>query len=118
MLLPNTKKENFSETLHGTKIADPYRWLEGENAEVREWAEQQNQYTRGILDELPYREKIKKRLKELYNVEQVYLPVPRGEYYFFRYRKPNENYWCIYVQKGLDGDCGSGGSACDGDCNG
>ena len=56
MPYPLTKTEPVVETVHGVEIADPYRWLEdGDSPAVKEWTEQQNAYTQGILEAMPGR---------------------------------------------------------------
>jgi len=52
---------------HGVKVIDDYRWLEDQNdPAVRQWVDEQNRYTRSIVDRIPAREQIHARLKELY----------------------------------------------------
>src|SRR4051794_4555182 len=52
-------KRNFVETVHGTKVSDPYRWLEDSNApDVIAFTERQNARTRTFLDALPLRSKL------------------------------------------------------------
>jgi len=64
--LPETPQKPVSDEYHGTKITDPYRWLEnGADATVKKWAEAQNGHTRAFLDQLPGLEAIRKRLKDL-----------------------------------------------------
>src|SRR6266403_2108522 len=47
---PATKIDNVVDIMHGVKIVDPYRWLEeGDNAQVKEWVEEQNKFTQAIL---------------------------------------------------------------------
>jgi prolyl oligopeptidase len=79
--LPETPIIPVTNTYHGVEVIDNYQWLEnGEDPEVRNWAESQNNYTRWILDHIPFREAIARRLQELYNEASP-------EYYGFHYRK-------------------------------
>jgi len=53
---------------HGTKVADPYRWLEDDNSpDVANWVGAENKLTFSYLERIPYRDQIKKRLEQLYN---------------------------------------------------
>ena len=53
---PVTKKGDVVETLHGHKIADPYRWLEDPNsAETAAWVDAQNKVTFAYLEKSPRR---------------------------------------------------------------
>lgn len=100
---PQTRIEDAREIIHGAEVRDPYRWLEGDSDEVASWMRAQNAYTRSILDKIPQRESIRKRLQELYGMGSVSVPVARGSRYFFRERKGQEEHPILYVQDGLSG---------------
>jgi prolyl oligopeptidase len=64
--LPKTPEKPVTDEYHGTKVSDPYRWLEnGADAEVKKWTEAQSRYARAFLDQLPGLDAIRKRLKDL-----------------------------------------------------
>ncbi len=102
---PETKKVDQVDDYFGTEIADPYRWLEDDNAEeVKAWVEEQNSATFSYLENIPYRDKIKSRIEELYNYPKYSSPMRAGDYYFFYKNDGLQNQSVIYVQKGLDGE--------------
>ncbi|MHB8094726.1 MAG: prolyl oligopeptidase family serine peptidase [Candidatus Aminicenantales bacterium] len=104
MKYPTTKKVDQVDDYFGTKVADPYRWLEDDNAEeVKKWVEAQNAATFGYLGRIPFREKIRERLTEIYNYPRYSAPDKAGEYYFFSKNDGLQNQSVIYIQKGLDG---------------
>src|SRR5258705_4365445 len=94
---PTTQAKPVSEMLHGVEIADPYRWLEGDNSnpddqgkvtpEVAGWTDSQNSYTRSVLDALPARQALEQRLRPLMEVGSVTPPIVRGSRYFFSKRE-------------------------------
>lgn len=101
---PKTKKGTQVDTYFGTKVEDPYRWLEDDNsAETKAWVGEQNKVTFGYLDKIPYRTKIKNRLTELYNYERFSMPFKVGEYYLYSKNDGLQNQAVYYRQKGLDG---------------
>jgi prolyl oligopeptidase len=63
---PATPKKPVTDTYHGVKVVDPYRWLEnGDDAAVQKWDREQNRYARHYLDKLPDLAALRKRLTEL-----------------------------------------------------
>ncbi len=101
---PVTKKVDQIDDYFGTKVADPYRWLEDDNAEdTKAWVEAQNKVTFGYLDTIPYRPAIKARLTEILNYPRYSSPFRVGENYFFYKNDGLQNQEVCYVQKGLDG---------------
>ncbi len=75
---PDTKKGDVVDDYHGTKVADPYRWLEDDvrkSKDVADWVEAENKVTNAYLEAIPEREAIKKRITELWNYEKISRPV-------------------------------------------
>jgi prolyl oligopeptidase len=63
---PATKRQPVTDTYYNVKVTDPYRWLENaSDPAVIQWIDEQNRYTRSILDAIPHREEIATRLQEL-----------------------------------------------------
>ena len=101
---PQAKKVDKVDDYFGTKVADPYRWLEDDNApEVKEWVDAENAVTAGYLDKIPFRAKIRARLSEIYNYPRYSSPTRVGEYYLFSKNDGLQNQSVTYIQKGLDG---------------
>src|SRR3989338_351487 len=100
--MPKTKKVEVVDDIHGTKVADPYRWLEENTSiEVQTWVDQQNLYTRSFLDKVEARDAIKKRMRELFSLDTVAVPYPKNNRYFFIERKWGQDLGVLYVQDGL-----------------
>jgi len=101
---PVTKKIDHVDDYFGTKVADPYRWLEDDNAEeVKQWVNAENDVTFSYLAKVTFREKIRKRLTDIYDYPRYSSPMRAGEYYFFYKNDGLQNQSVIYVQKGLEG---------------
>src|SRR5215208_3321858 len=104
IVYPVTKKVEQVDDYFGTKVADPYRWLEDEtSAETKAWVEEQNRVTFAYLDKIPFREKLKTRLTELYNYPRIGAPFHYGDTYFFTKNDGLQNQSVYYIQKGVDG---------------
>ncbi len=101
---PATAKVDQVDDYFGTKVADPYRWLEDDNApETLKWVEAQNAVTFGYLGKIPYRDAVKKRLTDVFNYPRYSSPFRVGEYYIFSKNDGLQNQSVIYIQKGLEG---------------
>jgi prolyl oligopeptidase len=104
IVYPESKKVDQVDDYFGTKVADPYRWLEDEtSAETKTWIDNQNRVTFGYLEKIPYREKLKTRLTELYNYPRISAPFRRGDTYFFTKNDGLQNQSVYYIQKGVNG---------------
>lgn len=100
---PATKKVNQVDDYHGTKVSDPYRWLEDDNApEVKKWVEEQNKITFDYLNTIPYRNKIKERIEKLWNYPKYGLPQKEGNNYFFSKNDGLQNQSVVYIQNDLN----------------
>jgi prolyl oligopeptidase len=101
---PETKKGEVVEDFFGTKVADPYRWLEdNDSPEVAAWVEAQNKVTFAYLDQISYRAQLKDRLMKLFNYPKFGSPTRRGEQFMFSKNDGLQNQSVWYLQKGLDG---------------
>jgi prolyl oligopeptidase len=84
---PDTRVEEVVDTLHGVVIADPYRWLEEQDApETRAWLDAQNEYAELIVGESPLRTQVEERLRQLMDVVDSPRPQRAGDYQYFTYR--------------------------------
>ena len=101
---PTTQPVDHVDTYHGTKVPDPYRWLEDDtSADTAAWVEAQNKVTFAYLDKIPYRAALTKRLNALYDYAKFGSPSRKGDYYFFSKNDGLQNQSVLYIQKGLTG---------------
>src|SRR2546425_378602 len=101
---PPTAAREFSEDIHGVKIADPYRWLEDQKSpETRAWIDGQIAYTRSILAKIPGREELKQRLSALSRVDSMRTPGVIKNRYFFAKRPAGQDQYILYMREGLQG---------------
>lgn len=100
---PSTKRVNQIDNYHGTKVSDPYRWLENvDDPQTRHWVEEQNGLAQPYLEAIPARERIKKRLAELWNYERFDYIVQRGGRYFYLRNDGLQNQSVLYVADSLN----------------
>lgn len=106
MSYPQTRKDTTAgDTLHGTFVADPYRWLENDtSAETAEWVKAQNAVTQQHLASIPFRKDVAKRFEEMFNFPKLGGPMRVGELYFIWKNSGLQNQSVINVRKGLDGE--------------
>ncbi|GHS86759.1 prolyl endopeptidase [Bacteroidia bacterium] len=100
---PETASVAQEDDYFGTKVADPYRWLEDDRSEeAAAWVEAQNKVTDAYLSHIPFREKIKARMTDLTNYEKFGSPFKKnGKYYFYK-NDGLQNQSVLYVQNTLD----------------
>jgi prolyl oligopeptidase len=99
---PVAKKLDQTDDYHGTKVADPYRWLEDANSlETKEWVDAENKVTQSWLAQIPQREAIRQRLTQLWNYERYSVPYKEGGRYFFSRNDGLQNQSVLYTMKTL-----------------
>jgi prolyl oligopeptidase len=100
IIYPVTRTDNVVDTIFGTPVADPYRWLEDDmSEETVAWVKAQNEVTFGYLGKIPYREQIKERLTTIWNYEKFNMPFREGEYIYFAKNDGLQNQYVYYRQK-------------------
>ena len=81
---PTTRTVEQVDDYHGTRVADPYRWLEDlDSPETASWVKSQNELTFGYLAGLPGRDALRQRLTEVWNYPRVSIPFREGGRLFF-----------------------------------
>ena len=92
--LPNTPVRPVIDDYFGTKVVDPYRWLEHtSDPEVIAWMKAQNDYTRAVLARIPGRDELLARIKSLDNAGNVVsgLQVWGGHYFYYKTEPGSDN---------------------------
>ena len=98
---PYSKKTGLTDEYFGTKVADPYRWLEDDRSEeTKLWVIEQNTVTSAYIAQIPFRDAIKNRLTELWNYVKYTAPFKEGDYTFFYKNDGLQNQSVLYREKG------------------
>ena len=102
---PETPTVDSTDVYFGTRVSDPYRWLENDtSAATAAWVQAQNRVTADYLSHIPFRRDLAKRFGEVYNYEKASAPFKRhGKYYFFK-NDGLQNQSVLYVQDALDAE--------------
>jgi prolyl oligopeptidase len=104
-IYPDTKKIEQIDDYFGIQVEDPYRWLEDDlSDETAEWVKEQNEVTFGYLDHIPFRDRIKDRITDLWNYEKFGEPQKKGDRYYYYKNDGLQNQFVLYVQDEIDGD--------------
>lgn len=104
MAYPVAEKGGTVDDYSGTKVADPYRWLEDPSSpQTRAWIDAENKLTFDYLGKLPHRAEWEKRLTELSDYERYESPVRRGRWYFYRHNDGLQNQPVVWKMLGADG---------------
>ena len=101
---PATARDNTVDEYFGTKVADPYRWLENDtSAQTAQWVEAENAVTNAYLNRIPQRKKLLERLRQVANYEKSGIPFEKhGKWYFYK-NDGLQNQSVMYVMDQLGG---------------
>ncbi len=104
---PPTDQVDQMDDHHGTKVADPYRWLEDDvrqSEKVAAWVKAQNDVTFGFLEEIPERKAIQKRLTGLWDFEKFGTFFKAGGRYYYQHNTGLQNQYVLYVMDSLEAE--------------
>ncbi len=100
---PQPRRGDQVDDFHGTKVADPYRWMEQtDSAETKSWITAENKLTDSYLATIPQREAIKNRLTEIWNYERFSAPSKVGNYYIYSKNDGLQNQSVLYKSSSID----------------
>jgi prolyl oligopeptidase len=101
---PKTTVNEVKETVQGTEIIDPYRWLEDQNSpETRAWIDAQNAYSDALLAKVPGRDALRQQVSTLIKIDSMGTPVVMNNRYFFTKRQADQDQGSLFMRKGLPG---------------
>ena len=96
---PRTNRDVVVDTIHGVEIADPYRWLEDQDApEVRDWIAEQNAHARRVVSDTAVERELRERLTELMDTPDIGATRRAGDEEVFTMRRKGEGQARIYVR--------------------
>lgn len=94
---PKTEKKIVKDVYFGQEIQDPYRWLEDDRSkETENWVKQQNEVTFSYLKQIPFTQKIKKRMEKLWNYERFSAPFKEGKNWYYYKNDGLQNQSVLY----------------------
>jgi prolyl oligopeptidase len=100
---PATNKVDQVDNYHGTRISDPYRWLEDvDSPSTHEWIRQQNELTFSFLEKIPARAGIREKLTQLWDFKKASSPHKKGGRYFQFLNSGLQNQDILYVYESLE----------------
>ena len=101
---PATQKGLVSDTYFGTRVADPYRWLEDQNSkDVAKWVTAENKVTTDYLATIPLRNTFRDELTKLANVPRVSVPFRVAGKLYFSKNSGLQNQAPVFETTTLDG---------------
>jgi prolyl oligopeptidase len=103
MAYPPAPTVSQTDDYHGTKVADPYRWLEDYSPQTKAWIEAEGKLTSDYLEKIPERGAIRNRLTQLWNYEKFSAPSKHGSRYFYSKNDGLQNQSVLYWTDSLSG---------------
>ena len=99
---PTAARDAVIDDYFGTKVPDPYRGFEQvDSPQTKQWVDAENALTRPILEKLPTREWVKRRLTQLWSYERYGVAHKAGSHYFFTHNDGKQNQSVLFVTEDL-----------------
>jgi prolyl oligopeptidase len=100
---PQARRGDTVETHFGTKVADPYRWLEAmDSPDTHAWVVAENALSEGELSKIPGRGALRARVAELMSYESFGVPRRRGNRYFWIHHDGRQAQPTLWTAPSLD----------------
>ena len=98
---PEAERLDLTEEILGHQVSDPYRWMEDDtSAERAGWLAAQADLFGSYREELPGRDRLAARVRELLSTGYVGTPAWRGERFFYTRRDPGAEHGVLCTQVG------------------
>ena len=98
---PEAERLDLTEEILGHQVSDPYRWMENDtSAERAGWLAAQADLFGSYREELPGRDRLAARVRELLSTGYVGTPAWRGERFFYTRRDPGAEHGVLCTQVG------------------
>ncbi len=95
---PAARRGEHTDVYHGTRVADPYRWLEDiDSPETTAWVAAQGRLSRRFLDAVDGRQAMTARLRDMWNFERWTPPVHYGAHWFYSHNDGLQNQSVVFV---------------------
>jgi prolyl oligopeptidase len=108
IVYPPAPAVDSADVYFGTRVPDPYRWLENDTAAAtRDWIGAERKTTEDYLAKIPFRSGVKKELTTLYNYARMSAPEKYGNYYYFHKNSGLQNQDVLYRNKNLADSSGA-----------
>lgn len=101
MKMLTIKKSDIVEDFHGTKVPDPYRWLEDSTAQdTIDWGKWMSEQSDAYFEQISTREKDRERLTELFNYPKYFVPKKVKNRLFYQKNDGLQNQAVLYMKEG------------------
>ena len=98
-----TNEVDVLDDYFGTKIKDPFRWLEDDHTkETKNWVYKQNQVTSQYLSKIPFRTKLKNKIKTMLDYTRTSTPFKKNNMYYYYYNDGKQNHSTLYQSSCLN----------------
>lgn len=102
---PKTQKGETTDTYFGSKVSDPYRWLEDDKSpQTATWVKEENKVTYDYLDKIPFRNRLKTRMEKLWNFEKIGSPFKEGNFIYYYKNNGLQNQSVLYRKDAKEKD--------------
>ena len=101
---PVARVDPVTETYFGTKVTDPYRWMEAEGPEWESYVHAEGAYATQVLGRIPGRDALTTAISQRTGLVALVVSVQRGgEYIFTEVRPAGANTSKLFVREGMNG---------------